>query len=90
MKFLWDPYGHSYGSPAGFLWVSYRVSMICFLDFYAISMGFLLYWIPKGFFLIFMRFLWNLYGISMVLLRDVFAIAIGFLLDSCGISMICL
>ena len=41
MKFLWNPYGHSYGSPAGFLWVSYRVSLICFLDFYAISMGFL-------------------------------------------------
>ena len=41
MKFLWNPYGHSYGSPAGFLWVSYRVSMLFLLDFYAISMGFL-------------------------------------------------
>ena len=63
--------------------------MICFLDFYAISMGFLLDSYSL-FFWIFMRFLWNLYGISMVLLWDVFAIAIGFLLDSCGISMICL
>ena len=89
MKFLWDPSGHSYGSPAGFLWVSYRVSMICFLDFYAISMGFLLDSYSL-FFWIFMRFLWNLYGMFMVLLWDVFALAIGFLLDSCGISMICL
>ena len=39
MKFLWNPYGHSYGSPAGFLWVSYRVSMIFLLDFYASSLG---------------------------------------------------
>ena len=41
MKFLWDPYGHSYGSPAGFLWVSSRVSMKFLLGFYAISVGFL-------------------------------------------------
>ena len=42
MKFLWNPYGHSYGSTVGFLWVSFMVSMIFLLDFYAISMRFLL------------------------------------------------
>ena len=51
MKFLWNPYGHSYGSPVGFLWVSHRVSMIFLLDFNVISMKLLsdFYWIPVGF-----------------------------------------
>ena len=42
MKFLWNPYGHSYGSPVGFLWVSYRVFMLFLLDFYDIPRRFLL------------------------------------------------
>ena len=59
--------------------------MVFLLDFYAISMRFLLDSYKNS-----IGFSGGFSGISIVFVWDFFAIAIGFLLDSCGVCMICL